>query len=495
MSHIHLVHDEQTPLLSGQRLPYEGEDDKTSIAHETRILLKLSLPLAAMNCLRFAIQGSTVFFVASLGTRELAASNLGLLSANILGHSLIIGLVGSLDSLANQAALSRPKMTSVYCMRAFVVCLQAMPIIVLLMMNTYPLFLRIMPHAEKEMLRLASDYTKVSALAIPPLAGFECIRRYLQALGSTRGPAYAYIIAAPVSVLLNWLLVKGPDSVRLGFLGAPLASSLSYWLLFLILLCYAYCAGPRHAWAGVSWAIVQDLGEVWRFGLAGILSTCSEWYAFEAIALGATYLGQTEQATTAVFGLIGSACWQIPLSISMAVSIRTGNLLGAGMPAKAKVAAWTSQLFSFIVVTVNAVLLLVFRHDFGTMFSNDPAVVTMIQNSIWVTSLVAVGDGIQGAASGVLRGCGMPGMAAKVNLVSYWVLGLPLGVLITYKTLDVAGLWSGLALAVTISASAMTVIILRTDWEECAREAVDRVTASDERAAEQGEEEREPLLV
>lgn len=229
MSHIHLVHDEQTPLLSGQRLPYEGEDDKTSIAHETRILLKLSLPLAAMNCLRFAIQGSTVFFVASLGTRELAASNLGLLSANILGHSLIIGLVGSLDSLANQAALSRPKMTrcvcsaprslvtkltslcrSVYCMRAFVVCLQAMPIIVMLMMNTYPLFLRIMPHAEKEMLRLASDYTKVSALAIPPLAGFECIRRYLQALGSTRGPAYAYIIAAPFSVLLNWLLVKGP---------------------------------------------------------------------------------------------------------------------------------------------------------------------------------------------------------------------------------------------------------------------------------------------
>lgn len=165
------------------------------------------------------------------------------------------------------------------------------------------------------------------------------------------------------------------------------------------------------------------------------------------------------------------------------------------MPVKAKVAAWTSQLFSFIVVTVNAILLLVFRHDFGTMFSNDPAVIQMIQSSIWVTSLVAVGDGIQGAASGVLRGCGMPGMAAKVNLVSYWVLGLPLGVLITYKTLDVAGLWSGLALAVTISASAMTVIILRTDWEECAREAVDRVTASDERAAEQGEGEREPLLV
>ena len=42
--------------------------------------------------------------MALLGTRELAAGNLGFLSSNVAGYALIVGLVSALDTLANQAS-------------------------------------------------------------------------------------------------------------------------------------------------------------------------------------------------------------------------------------------------------------------------------------------------------------------------------------------------------------------------------------------------------
>ena len=74
------------------------------------------------------MQTSTIFAVSRLGTRELAASNLGLLTSNVLGFAILLGLISGLDSLANQAAKSHsPTLTSIYCMRTFVVSCQAMP--------------------------------------------------------------------------------------------------------------------------------------------------------------------------------------------------------------------------------------------------------------------------------------------------------------------------------------------------------------------------------
>lgn len=102
----------------------------------------------------------------------------------------------------------------------------------------------------------------------------------------------------------------------MGYLGAPLAVVIAYTLLFLVMLAYAWVAAPRHAWAGVSSAIFQDLGVNWRYGIAGVLSTVSEWYAFEAISLGSTYLGEITQATSAILATIGSLAWQTPLALS-----------------------------------------------------------------------------------------------------------------------------------------------------------------------------------
>jgi len=54
------------------------------------------------------------------------------------------------------------------------------------------------------------------------------MRRWLQAQGLMTAPVLALFFAAPANFLLNWLLVWGPwEKIRIGFVGAPIATAVS----------------------------------------------------------------------------------------------------------------------------------------------------------------------------------------------------------------------------------------------------------------------------
>lgn len=64
------------------------------------------------------------------------------------------------------------------------------------------------------------------------------------------------------------------------------------------------------------------------------------------------------------------------------------------------------------------------------------------------------GDGMNAVLGGVLRGAGRQTLGAAMNLLTFWVLGLPLAALLAFKAgWGIAGLWSGLATATTLEVS------------------------------------------
>lgn len=100
------------------------------------------------------------------------------------------------------------------------------------------------------------------------------------------------------------------------------------------------------------------------------------------LRLGATYLGEVPQAVNAIALTLGGLCWQLPFAISQAVAIRIGNLLGANLPRKAKRASEASQVFTFVITGVTAILLQVLRRSFGHLFSKDPLVVEVFDRMV-----------------------------------------------------------------------------------------------------------------
>lgn len=171
---------------------------------------------------------------------------------------------------------------------------------------------------------------------------------------------------------------------------------------------YAYFASPKGSWAGFTKEMFRDLKIVAIFGIAGVASTCSEWYAFELIGFAAALFSPATQAATAIYSTTISIFYQIPLGLGTAGAIRVGNLLGRGLPHKAhRTAIWcvaftyrlhivykanpepsinySGQILTLAVMIVSAVFLILFKDQFGRAYSDDPEVLAIVRDNVSIT--------------------------------------------------------------------------------------------------------------
>jgi MATE family multidrug resistance protein len=118
-------------------------------------------------------------------------------------------------------------------------------------------------------------------------------------------PTRIVFIVAPTNVLLNYLLgsfylsspfiprstlqtVWGPEPICLGFIGAPIATAISFNLISLLSIVYGVFYTPHTAWYPISRRSFTSLGVILRLGLSGVGQTASEWWAWELVALAAS---------------------------------------------------------------------------------------------------------------------------------------------------------------------------------------------------------------
>lgn len=74
-------------------------------------------------------------------------------------------------------------------------------------------------------------------------------------------------------------------------------------------------------------------------------------------------------------------------ALQVAVSIRIGNLCGAGVSEEAKASARAAQLASLAVVSFLTFLVLIFGQSFAQQFTRDPAVLALSESCVCTLSL------------------------------------------------------------------------------------------------------------
>lgn len=105
-------------------------------------------------------------------------------------------------------------------------------------------------------------------------------------------PTRIIFIVAPINALLNYTLgifcehsrlalvliceiaVWGPEKIRLGFIGAPIATAISFNLVSLMSIAYGVFYVPRTAWYPPSRRMFTSLGVLVQLGLGGV----GEWW-------------------------------------------------------------------------------------------------------------------------------------------------------------------------------------------------------------------------
>jgi hypothetical protein len=80
-----------------------------------------------------------------------------------------------------------------------------------------------------------------------------------------------------------------------------------------------------------------------------------------------------------------------------------------------------------------------------------------------------------GVTSGAIRGCGNQHIGFVVNLLAYYVIAIPIGILLAFHfQLGLAGLWYGLAIGSSTQAICLCVYVCRVDYDLLALAAAQR---------------------
>ncbi|KAL0025444.1 hypothetical protein WJX77_000331 [Trebouxia sp. C0004] len=431
--------------------------------------------LPRMESLKSRLVGFTsILFVGHLGPAELAAAALGGSFTNVIGLGILAGLVGGMSTLCGQAYGAKNYMLVglVYQRALLIVFLAAVPLATVLLFAR-PLL--VLGGQTTEVAEMTSAYIRWNLPTIFGYGAFVCTTRYLVCQGIVRPQVVSSATALLLHPIVNWICIYG---LGMGYVGAALASSISTWLQFLLLVVYIrFFKKGESTWPGWSCDCLKDWWPYIKLAAPCVL-LASEWWALEiAIMMGGLLPDAALQLSAmAIYNSTNDLCFMVSSGMAVAVSTRVSNELGAGNP---EAAQHVCNLGLSLVLAATCCLslpILIFRHQWGSLFTSDPHLISVIGSVLVVLAFFVIFDGLSVALGGVVRGTGKQAVAAPCTVASYYLLGLPAAVALAFSLkLGVQGLCLGMLLGAAATDASFYLLMWRTDWRLEADKAAERV--------------------
>lgn len=321
--------------------------------------------------------------------------------------------------------------------------------------------LEMMP-LEQQVRIVASDYLKGMSFGLLPLFGYSVLRSLFDGFGQTRISMAIILLAAPINVSLNYCLIYGNFGFpELGGVGAGYASSITYWLVFFIAIMTVIKSKPFNTyhlfqqWGRVSF---EKWKEILVIGVPIGVSIFVEISIFSAVTLlMANYSTATISAHQIALNFT-SLLYMIPLSISMGVTILVGQEIGAGRLTEAKQYSYLSIGIAILLSFISIVILLLFKEPIASLYTTDIDIIKLSTHFFLYAALFQLSDAIQAPVQGALRGYKDVNITFIMAIISYWVIGLPVGYLMaTYTELGPYGYWVGLIAGLTVGAITLSI--------------------------------------
>ncbi|MEK3886121.1 MATE family efflux transporter [Bacillus sp. FSL K6-3431] len=308
-----------------------------------------------------------------------------------------------------------------------------------------------------EVEHVARFYLVSLAFGIIPLFVYNALRSFIDALGKTRVTMIITLTSLPINVVLNYILIFGKLGLpALGGIGAGIASAATYWLITLIAMWIIHRKKPFLDYRIFKTFYRIDLHkwkEIFALGLPIGLSIFIETSIFSAVTLFMSEFGTNVIAAHQAALNFSSFLYMIPLSISMALTILIGFESGAGRYQDARSYSKLGILSGVSISLIMGLLLFVFRAEVAQLYSDDLQVVKLISQFLLFAVFFQLSDAVQAPIQGALRGYKDVNVTFIMALISFWVIGLPFGYILTnYTDLGPFGYWLGLIIGLAIGA-------------------------------------------
>ncbi|KAL1568081.1 Protein DETOXIFICATION 27 [Salvia divinorum] len=469
----------KAPLLEDRRKNTElvvKEDEEnpglsSRVWVETKKLWRIVGPAIFSRMTSYTMFVITQAFAGHLGDLELAAMSIA--SNVIVGFDfgLLLGMASALETLCGQAfGAKKYHMLGIYLQRSWIVLLACCVALLPLFFYATPILKAVGQPDD-----VAELSGKVALVFIPLHFSFALtfpLQRFLQSQLKNSVTAYVNLVAFVVHVLMSYLLVY---RLSFGLVATAFTLNISWWLTAVGMFVYVVCGGCPQSWTGFS---TQAFCGLWDFlklsASSGVMLCLENWYYRILIVM----TGNLKNATLAVDAL--SVCmningWEmmIPLSFFAGTGVRVANELGAGNGKGARFATIVSVCESMVIGLIFWLLIMLFHDEIALIFTSSPPVLEAVSHLSLLLAFTILLNSVQPILSGVAVGSGWQSYVAYINLGCYYLVGVPLGVLMGWVfDQGVMGIWAGMIFGGTaVQTLILAIITIRCDWEKEAARA------------------------
>ncbi|MBO9571086.1 MAG: MATE family efflux transporter [Chitinophagaceae bacterium] len=422
---------------------------------EVKQTIHLAVPIIIGELAQMSLHIIDSAMVGEINYRMLAATSLVLGAVNI-PFVLGIGMTISVSQMVSMANGRRDaQLVSHYLFNGFILCTLTAIIISLTMVFSRNILYHL--GQDEQVVLYALPFMKLISISLIPMLLFMTLKQFCDGLEYTRTAMLLSLLAIPLNIFFNWLLIYGHWGFpRLELVGAGWATLITRSIIFIILLAVVlkhrtfkrYIAVGRNQWK----LNYKTLLTLLRIGIPSGLQIGMEAGAFAVTSILVGTMGAVPQASHQIALACASFTFMVSMGLSQAGSIRVSNAFGQNNWPKISAIGKSTLLVAVAYGVFCAILFTSLRWILPTYFTDNTEVIKLSALLLLFAAVFQISDSTQSIGAGLLRGIKDVRKPTWLIGISYWVIGIPVGYFCGVNLgLGAAGMWLGLILGLTFS--------------------------------------------
>ena len=423
---------------------------------EAREILRLGTPAIFAQPAYFSMRVVDTVMAGQLGPEPLAAISLGgslWMPLAVMGMGVLLPVS---PSVAQAVGADRRDDCGHY-LRQGLWLSQVVALLLAFAFSATPQILALFG-VDPTLIPLSSQFLMSLSWGLPARMAFVVLRGFTEGTGHTRPILWISIVGTLANIGLNELLMYGHWGFpALGAVGCGYATAIVDVLMAVLLGLWItwHPDLARYApWSRWEWPEWKPIVHFLAVGLPISVSLLMEVSCFGVAGLWLGQFGPTVVSAHQIALNLASLTFMVPLGLSIAVSVRVAQFVGARELDRARRTGQTGAILCGGIMLLATLAFWLVPQLFVGCYTSDDEVLKLGCQLLVLAALFQFFDGLQVAATGALRGLKQTRSTMIINTIAYWGLGLPLGAWLgLHLKWGAPGFWLAFSVAIGFAAA------------------------------------------
>lgn len=317
-----------------------------------------------------------------------------------------------------------------------------------------------------DVIEQAIPFLSIMAWSLIPIMIFQSFRQFSEGLSITIPVTIATIIGNLINIALNYGWIYGYWGFpRLEVEGAgwgTLVARIS--MCFILIITLWNFKKTKNYLRAVQFKSFDNeiFKKLLNMGVPTALTSFFEVSAFTSAAFICGYafseelveqqIAKTNLAAHQIAISLASTTFMMCMGLSVAATVRIGYQLGLKKYKILREAGWSTVFMVTVFMMICGIGMVIFRFQLPELYLENKAVIDLAAQLLIIAAFFQLSDGIQLVILGALRGIQDVKIPSLITFVSYWIIAIPLGIILAiYFEMRAIGVWIGLLVGLTIA--------------------------------------------